>query len=63
MAQGSNRHPAKPTTPEGRRLSAKHLAENIRYNEQHAAEHKTQAASDRRKLAAVKKQIKGGRKK
>lgn len=54
-AQGYNRNKAKPATPAGKALSARHLKENIAYNRAHAADHLKQAASDSKELAKVRK--------
>lgn len=55
MAQGANRNKAKPATPAGKALSARHLKENVAYNQRHAADHLKQAAADKKALAKVSK--------
>lgn len=57
-AQGSRRSPAKPATPAGKALSARHLRENVAYNKQHSDDHLKQAAADKKALAALTKQTK-----
>lgn len=57
MATGANRSTAKPATPAGRALSARHLKENIAFNKAHAADHTKQAASDSKNLAKLQKKV------
>lgn len=54
-AQGYNRSTAKPATPAGRALSARHLRENIAYNRSHAADHEKQAKADAKALKKMGK--------
>ncbi len=55
MATGSTRASAKPATPAGKALSARHLRENVAFNNAHAADHTKQAASDKKQLKALVK--------